>query len=90
MLTSLGLEEKFREQGVDDCMRFIQAVLYAGNRNETMSRHLCEYSGSREKKTSMLLPPDEKSAKQAIYRVNYQDIYGFIVWKNGLNQFRMK
>ena len=36
-----------------------------------MLRHVCDYLGSRGKQTSMLLPPDEKSAKQAIYRVNY-------------------
>ena len=53
-------------------MRFIQVVLYAGNRNETYVETRVRLFRKQRKKTSMLLPPDEKSAKQAIYGVNYQ------------------
>ena len=61
LLISFGLEQKLPEQGVDDCMGFIQVLLYACNRNETYVEARVRLFRKQRKKTSMLLSPDEKS-----------------------------
>ena len=85
LISALGVNTIY----VEDCKRFIQIVMYAGDNKETyVDTHIQLFKQQRTKAT-MRIPPDADSAKQAIHRVHHQ-VHGHVVPKYGLNQFHMK
>ena len=65
-LTALGVNIKFSDEYVEVCKRFIQIVMYAGYNTRI------RLFKQQRTKTTMRIPPDADSAKQAIHRIHHQ------------------
>jgi hypothetical protein len=72
LITTLGRDPIITNEGIEDCKRFIQTIIYNGRITENYVDTRIRLYKSQTNKTSMSLPPDQDSCEQAIKRANYQ------------------
>ena len=74
LLAGLG-KESFDDESQLDAMKFIQTILYCGKDEEDYVSTRVRLYKKQKKKSSLTIPPDPASCKQAIIRVHYQCCY---------------
>ena len=75
LISALGVNTILSDEYVEDCKRFIQIVMYAGDNKETYVDTRIRLFKQQRTKTTMRIPPDAdsaKQAKQAIHSVHHQ------------------
>ena len=75
LISELGKQTTVDDMTIERCMRFIQIVLYAGKKDEGYVDTRIRLYKKQTQKSSMSLPPDPLSCKQAIKRANYQSYF---------------
>ena len=80
LIDSLGLTKDLSINDVENCQKFIQTVMYNGKEQEGYIETRVRLYKNQSTKTSISLPPDPDSCKQAIKRAHCQSYY----WNNCL------
>ena len=62
------------EDGLNNCKEFIRTVMYRGRPNETylQTRIRLYVQQSNSSKSTLIIPPDEDSCNQVVYRAHLQ------------------
>ena len=71
----MGINKFLSNTDIDNCMTFIQTVLYGGNINEVYIETRINIYDNQRTKSSMTLPPDPNSATQVIFRAHNHCYY---------------
>jgi len=80
LINSLGLTKDLSINDEQNCQKFIQTVMYNGTEEEEYIATRVRLYKKQSTKTSIALPPDPDSCKQAIKRAHFQSYY----WNNCL------
>ena len=75
LIECLGINKFLSNTDIDNCMTFIQTVLYGGNINEAYIETRINIYDNQRTKSSMTLPPDPNSATQVIFRAHNHCYY---------------
>ena len=75
LIECLGINKFLSNTDIDNCMTFIQTVLYSGNINEAYIETRINIYDNQRTKSSMTLPPDPNSATQVIFRAHNHCYY---------------
>ena len=71
----MGINKFLSNTDIDNCMTFIQTVLYGGNINEAYIETRINIYDNQRTKSSMTLPPDPNSATRVIFRAHNHCYY---------------
>ena len=72
LISAFGVNTILSDEYVEDCKRFIQIVMYAGDNKGTYVDTRIRLFKQQRTETTMRIPPEADSAKQAIHRVDHQ------------------
>ena len=75
LIECLGINKFLSNTDIDNCMTFIQTVLYGGNIIEAYIETRINIHDNQRTKSSMTLPPDPNSATQVIFRAHNHCCY---------------
>ena len=75
LIECLGINKFLSNTDIDNCMTFVQTVLYGGNINEVYIETRINIYDNQRTKSSMTLPPDPNSATQVIFRAHNHCYY---------------
>ena len=75
LIECLGKNKSLSNTDIENCMTFIQTVLYGGNINEAFVETRTNIYDNQRTKSSMTLPPDPNSATRVIFRAHNHCYY---------------
>ena len=75
LLDSLGKEKVASDSDIEDVQKFVQTVMYSGKDKESYVETRVRLYHKMKVKSSLSLPPDPHSLKQAILRAHWQTYY---------------
>ena len=93
LIECLGKNKSLSNTDIENCMTFIQTVLYDRNINEAYVETRTNIYDNQRTKSSMTLPPDPDSATQIILQAHYECYYatiGFVAFKKPYHQYLFK
>ena len=93
LIECLGKNKSLSNTDIENCMTFIQTVLYGGNINEAFVETRTNIYDNQRTKSSMTLPPDPDSATHIILQAHYECYYatiGFAAFKKPYHQYLFK
>ncbi|CAM1319293.1 Uncharacterised protein r2_g2746 [Pycnogonum litorale] len=75
LLDSLGKEKVASDSDIEDVQKFVQMAMYSGKEKESYVETRVRLYHKMKVKSSLSLPPDPHSLKQAILRAHWQTYY---------------